>query len=267
MLIRRKALLLLGLITAALAALASSALPTALADSCTVRVTVAGGQSYTFYVNVPAGTPVSSLNLPVHGVIVSESESCAPSTSTTPSVSTTSSGSGHSGSSSSTTTSSSSGSRPGSSSTPPSHSKAPGPKPTRPGRRQRPSKHGSSSTTTTTTTQGRTSHRSPPKKHSSGLPTGKGVPLPSNPSYSLSLPGPAPMGVPNFFIDSFQIPPFLMPIYQAAGIEYDVPWPVLAAINEIETDYGRNLSVSSAGAVGWMQFLPSTFKRWGVDAN
>jgi Transglycosylase SLT domain/Peptidase family M23 len=42
---------------------------------------------------------------------------------------------------------------------------------------------------------------------------------------------------------------------------------VLAAINEIETDYGRNLSVSTAGAVGWMQFLPSTFKTWGVDAN
>jgi len=73
--------------------------------------------------------------------------------------------------------------------------------------------------------------------------------------------------VPNFFIDSFQIPPFLLPIYQAAGTEYDVPWQVLAAINEIETDYGRNLSVSSAGAVGWMQFLPSTWKQWGVDAN
>jgi murein DD-endopeptidase MepM/ murein hydrolase activator NlpD len=73
--------------------------------------------------------------------------------------------------------------------------------------------------------------------------------------------------VPNFFIDSFQIPPFLIPIYQAAGIEYQVPWQVLAAINEIETDYGRNLSVSSAGAVGWMQFLPSTWKEWGVDAN
>ncbi len=75
------------------------------------------------------------------------------------------------------------------------------------------------------------------------------------------------MGVPNFFIDSFQVPPFLIPIYQAAGIEYQVPWQVLAAINEIETDYGRNLSVSSAGAVGWMQFLPSTFKRYAVDAN
>jgi hypothetical protein len=46
-----------------------------------------------------------------------------------------------------------------------------------------------------------------------------------------------------------------------------VPWQVLAGINEIETDYGRNLSVSSAGAVGWMQFLPSTWKEWGVDAN
>jgi hypothetical protein len=75
------------------------------------------------------------------------------------------------------------------------------------------------------------------------------------------------LGVPNFFIDSFRIPPFLLPIYQAAGIQYDVPWQVLAAINEIETDYGRNLSISSAGAVGWMQFLPSTWKRWGVDAN
>jgi murein DD-endopeptidase MepM/ murein hydrolase activator NlpD len=81
------------------------------------------------------------------------------------------------------------------------------------------------------------------------------------------MPGASAMGVPNFFIDSFQIPPFLLPIYQAAGIQYQVPWQVLAAINEIETDYGRNLSVSSAGAVGWMQFLPSTWKRYAVDAT
>ena len=93
------------------------------------------------------------------------------------------------------------------------------------------------------------------------------MPAATNPTFSLSLPGPAPIGVPNFFIDSFRIPPFLIPIYQAAGIEYQVPWQVLAGINEIETDYGRNLSVSSAGAVGWMQFLPSTWKEWGVDAN
>jgi hypothetical protein len=73
--------------------------------------------------------------------------------------------------------------------------------------------------------------------------------------------------VPNFFIDSFQIPPFLLPVYQAAGIQYNVPWQILAAINDIETAYGRNLSISSAGAEGWMQFLPSTWKRYGVDAT
>jgi hypothetical protein len=59
----------------------------------------------------------------------------------------------------------------------------------------------------------------------------------------------------------------LLPIYQAAGIEYGVRWEVPAGINEIETDYGRNLNVSSAGALGWMQFMPSTWKRYGVDAN
>jgi Transglycosylase SLT domain len=42
---------------------------------------------------------------------------------------------------------------------------------------------------------------------------------------------------------------------------------VLAAINEVETDYGRDLSVSSAGAEGWMQFLPSSWAAYGVDAN
>jgi hypothetical protein len=68
-------------------------------------------------------------------------------------------------------------------------------------------------------------------------------------------------------IGSFPVPPFLLPIYQAAGIEYGVPWQVLAAINEVETDFGRDLSVSSAGAVGWMQFLPSTWVRWGLDAD
>src|SRR5205823_13538751 len=69
------------------------------------------------------------------------------------------------------------------------------------------------------------------------------------------------------FIERFRIPPCLLPVYQAAGIQYGVRCEVLAAINEIETDYGRNLNVSSAGAVGWMQFLPSSWKRYGVDAN
>jgi hypothetical protein len=95
-----------------------------------------------------------------------------------------------------------------------------------------------------------------------------GVPTSHDPTFFDALPGPAPTsGVPNFVINKFRVPVFLLPIYQAAGIQYGVRWEVLAAINEIETDYGRNLNVSSAGAVGWMQFLPSTWKLYGVDAN
>ena len=72
----------------------------------------------------------------------------------------------------------------------------------------------------------------------------------TDPTFSLAEPGAAKLGVPNFFIDKFKIPPFLLPIYQAAGTEYGIRWEVLAAINEIETNYGRNLNVSSRGRAG-----------------
>ncbi len=88
-----------------------------------------------------------------------------------------------------------------------------------------------------------------------------------NPTTTIAPFGPAPIGVPNFVINSFEIPPFLLPIYQACGTEYGIPWEVLAAINKIETDFGKNLNVSSAGAVGWMQFLPSSWEMYGLDAN
>src|SRR4051812_14706726 len=93
------------------------------------------------------------------------------------------------------------------------------------------------------------------------------TPAANDPSYTLAEPGAAKIGVPNFFIDRFRIPPFLLPIYQAAGTQYGVRWELLAAINEIETDYGRNLRVSTAGAQGWMQFMPDTWKTYGVDGN
>jgi hypothetical protein len=64
-----------------------------------------------------------------------------------------------------------------------------------------------------------------------------------------------------------EAPDRLHVLWQLAGARYGVPWRVLAAINEIESNYGRNMGPSSAGAVGWMQFLPSTWAQWGVDAN
>jgi Transglycosylase SLT domain len=94
-----------------------------------------------------------------------------------------------------------------------------------------------------------------------------GSPSTSNPTFFDALPGPAVKGVPNFVIQKFRVPIFLLPIYQAAGTQYGIRWEVLAAINEIETDYGRNLNVSSAGALGWMQFMPATWRQYGVDAN
>jgi hypothetical protein len=99
-----------------------------------------------------------------------------------------------------------------------------------------------------------------PGKHSAPAPSALTPPLP------LTLGSPI-SGISGFFIESFQVPPFLLPIYQAAGTAYGIPWQVLAAINQVETDYGRDLSVSSAGAEGWMQFLPAEWAQYGVDAN
>ncbi len=112
------------------------------------------------------------------------------------------------------------------------------------------------------------------KRKSTAAKTSPGKPAnaPAPPPSTLTPPLPGALGeaiggIPDFFIESFRVPPFLLPIYQAAGTAYDISWQVLAAINEVETDYGRDLNVSSAGAEGWMQFLPSSWARYGVDAT
>jgi murein DD-endopeptidase MepM/ murein hydrolase activator NlpD len=59
----------------------------------------------------------------------------------------------------------------------------------------------------------------------------------------------------------------LQQLWRNAGATYGIPWNVLAAINKIESNFGRNMGPSSAGAVGWMQFMPDTWLRWGLDAS
>ena len=59
----------------------------------------------------------------------------------------------------------------------------------------------------------------------------------------------------------------LQTLWMQAGGAYGIPWQILGAINKIESNYGRNMGPSSAGAVGWMQFMPETWLRWGMDAS
>jgi murein DD-endopeptidase MepM/ murein hydrolase activator NlpD len=61
--------------------------------------------------------------------------------------------------------------------------------------------------------------------------------------------------------------PELQGLWGRAGAAYGIPWYVLGAINKVETNFGRNMGPSSAGAVGWMQFMPDTWLRWGMDGN
>jgi murein DD-endopeptidase MepM/ murein hydrolase activator NlpD len=56
-------------------------------------------------------------------------------------------------------------------------------------------------------------------------------------------------------------------LWREAGAAYGIPWPLLGAINSVESNMGQNMGPSYAGAVGWMQFLPSTWDRWGLDAD
>jgi murein DD-endopeptidase MepM/ murein hydrolase activator NlpD len=59
----------------------------------------------------------------------------------------------------------------------------------------------------------------------------------------------------------------LVDLWRRAGAAYGVPWQVLAAINKIESNFGQNMGPSSAGALGWMQFIPDSWMRWGMDGD
>ena len=57
--------------------------------------------------------------------------------------------------------------------------------------------------------------------------------------------------------------PALLSHYRAAERRFGVDWEYLAAINLVETGMGRIRGTSVAGAQGPMQFIPTTWARWG----
>lgn len=86
--------------------------------------------------------------------------------------------------------------------------------------------------------------------------------------------------------DASEIPKQFLSYYQDAAANYNVDWWILAAIHKTETSFSSNVATSSAGAIGHMQFMPTTWygagnidppnydpevitshRGFGVDAN
>lgn len=59
------------------------------------------------------------------------------------------------------------------------------------------------------------------------------------------------------------IPAEFLPLYKEAESAYGVPWNLLAGIHRVETSFSTDVSESSAGAIGHMQFMPCTWVGWG----
>jgi membrane-bound lytic murein transglycosylase B len=55
--------------------------------------------------------------------------------------------------------------------------------------------------------------------------------------------------------------------YGTAQGRFDVHWSILASINFVESAFGRVRSASEAGARGPMQFLPSTWRAYGMGGD
>jgi membrane-bound lytic murein transglycosylase B len=59
----------------------------------------------------------------------------------------------------------------------------------------------------------------------------------------------------------------LLRYYRQAQRRFRVGWHVLAAVNFVESGFGRIRSSSWAGAVGPMQFLPATWRAYGLGGD
>jgi soluble lytic murein transglycosylase-like protein len=61
--------------------------------------------------------------------------------------------------------------------------------------------------------------------------------------------------------------PELRGYYGAAQRRFGIHWSILASINFVESAFGRVRSASEAGARGPMQFLPSTWREYGMGGD
>lgn len=73
-------------------------------------------------------------------------------------------------------------------------------------------------------------------------------------------------GAPTAFAVA-DIPAEYIPIFLKAQSKYNVSWAVLAAIAKVESSFGIDMGPSSAGAIGFMQFMPDTWNKYKQDGN
>jgi hypothetical protein len=59
----------------------------------------------------------------------------------------------------------------------------------------------------------------------------------------------------------------LLAHYRKAQRRFGVQWPVLAAVNFVESAFGRMRNSSAAGAQGPMQFIPDTWRAYGMGGD
>jgi hypothetical protein len=59
----------------------------------------------------------------------------------------------------------------------------------------------------------------------------------------------------------------LLRFYRDAQRRFGVSWRVLAAVNLVESAFGRMRNLSTAGAQGPMQFIPATWAAYGMGGN
>jgi membrane-bound lytic murein transglycosylase B len=59
----------------------------------------------------------------------------------------------------------------------------------------------------------------------------------------------------------------LLAYYREAEARFHVPWNVLASVNFVESKFGKLRNASAAGAQGPMQFMPATWRAYGLGGN